>query len=1131
MPALRGRLASRLGWGVADQAVSSLTNFAVGLVVARTLGPVEFGIFALAWVTYAVALNISRGTTTDPLVVRHSGAPDAAWRLAVGRTSGTALLVGIGCGVVVALAGALIGGPTGAAFVVLGAILPGVLLQDSWRYAFFAAGQGHKAALNDCVWALALVPALLVAARIDTVVAFLLGWGAAGACAAVAGGLQARIVPRPAQVGAWLRAQRDLAPRYVVENMSLSGATQLRAYGLGAIAGLAAVGAVRGAELLVGPFYTLLMGIGLFAVPESARILREAPQRLFRFCALVGCGQAGAALLWGTALLVLLTPTGIGPWLLGEVWPAASVLIVPATLAVMGTGIQTGASAGLRALGDSRRSLRCQLIGAAAYLVGGLAGAAAGGAPGSAWGVAVAALSGAVLWWWQLRVGLNAHLDRPSATSTRPPADPATEPPTEPPTEPATEPATGQEPTSVPPAPRLTIGLPVYNGQEYLAGALDALLAQTFVDFELVISDNASTDATAEICRRYALADRRVRYVRQPRNIGAAGNHNVVVHMARGELFKWAAHDDLYEPTLLQRCVEQLDAHPEVVLVSSRSATIDTNGTVTASGTPVPEGSDSPSAAVRFRGMLFALGGDDDYGVIRTAVLRRTPLTGSYYHSDRTLTAELALHGPFLRVPAALYYRRRHSNQAGGSHQTIRQWCVTHDPRRADRLRHPVVRLLLEYVLAFVTAIHRAPLPAAERRRCYLALAGYLVDRAGIRRIRSQRRQRIGLFGQLGSGNLGNDGSFEALLGLLRAGHPDAELSCLCAGPEQVEARYGVPATPLHLFRTEHVSAATLPGIARKAAGKVLDAARILAWVRRRDLVVVPGMGVLEASLPLRPWGFPLTLLCLSAAGRAVGTKVALVGVGADVVADRATRWVLTRAAALATYRSYRDDLSRSAMREMGLDVSEDAVHPDLAFALPDPQSPAMAHTGTVGVGVMAYYGGGADRANAAQIHRSYVGALTTFVGAVAASGRPVHLFVGDAKDVAVAETIIAAVADERVALAAASTLPELMARMAAVDTVVATRYHNVLCALKLGKPTISVGYAAKNDVLMAEAGLGAFCQRAGSVDPALLLTQLAAIEADREAVVGRLAAANAARRRGLAAQVDELAGLVASIG
>jgi O-antigen/teichoic acid export membrane protein len=416
--------ARRLSWGLADQAVSSLTNFTVGIFVARSLGATAFGIFSLTWVTYGVVLNVSRGLATDPLVVRFSGVPTASWRAAVSRTSGTALLVGLVAGGVSLLLGAALGSPVGTAFVALGLVLPALILQDSWRFAFFAAGQGRKAFTNDIVWAATLVPALIVAAESASVFRFVLAWGLSGAVAAAYGYVQARLLPQPAGAGMWLRQQRDLAPRYLVENLSISGASQLRMYGLGAIAGLADVGIVRGAELLLGPFLAVLMGLSLAAVSEAVRVLRRSPRRLPLFCLLLGMAQAIAALGWGLTLLFLL-PDGIGQHVLGSVWEPASALILPATLAVMNASFSTGAAAGLRALGAARRSLRAQLLTAVAYVTGGLAGAAAGGALGSSWGVALATLVGAAVWWRQLHAGLH-ELDAgagPTASSAAPTND------------------------------------------------------------------------------------------------------------------------------------------------------------------------------------------------------------------------------------------------------------------------------------------------------------------------------------------------------------------------------------------------------------------------------------------------------------------------------------------------------------------------------------------------------------------------------------------------------------------------------------------------------------------------------------------------------------------------------------
>jgi len=313
-------------------------------------------------------------------------------------------------------------------------------------------------------------------------------------------------------------------------------------------------------------------------------------------------------------------------------------------------------------------------------------------------------------------------------------------------------------------APRLSIGLPVYNGETYLAESLDALLGQSYEDFELIISDNASTDGTADICRRYRKQDPRIRYVRQPRNIGLAPNHNFVFQQARGELFKWAAADDLYARDLLQHCVAALDEDHDVVLAHSWEAVIDSTGNVTQS-LEYPLATNSPRAPERFRSILFGSSGlfersilfgsssllesrdadvhglirvdnrgilraCDEYGVIRTDVLRRVAPLGSYHHSDRIVACEVALHGPFHMTPDWLYFRREYPDRTYNASPSVRARCAVFDPARGNRLRHPTARLLAEYIWGYVAAIRRAPLSPADRAECYRHLAQWLLDRA-----------------------------------------------------------------------------------------------------------------------------------------------------------------------------------------------------------------------------------------------------------------------------------------------------------------------------------------------------------------------------------------------------------------
>jgi glycosyltransferase involved in cell wall biosynthesis len=274
--------------------------------------------------------------------------------------------------------------------------------------------------------------------------------------------------------------------------------------------------------------------------------------------------------------------------------------------------------------------------------------------------------------------------------------------------------------------PRLSIGLPIYNGQTFLPESLEALLGQTYEDFELIISDNASSDYSADICRRYAKQDSRIRYIRQPRNIGMVPNHNFVLGQAKSELFKWASDDDLYARDLLRCCVDALDEYPHVVLAHSQSAMIDNAGSVTGLF-EYHTAAGALQSAERFRSMLFDGWDDYTYGVVRTKVLRQIPNHNSYHFADRILSTAIALQGPFHVIPECLYFRREHPDRPA---LTVRSRCAIMDPRRANRLRHPVTRLYAEYIWGYVSAIRCAPLSPSDRQECYRYLAQWLAGRA-----------------------------------------------------------------------------------------------------------------------------------------------------------------------------------------------------------------------------------------------------------------------------------------------------------------------------------------------------------------------------------------------------------------
>lgn len=234
-------------------------------------------------------------------------------------------------------------------------------------------------------------------------------------------------------------------------------------------------------------------------------------------------------------------------------------------------------------------------------------------------------------------------------------------------------------------APRVSIGVPVFNGEDYLAQALDSLLGQTWSDFEIIISDNASTDSTEEICRAYASHDPRIRYMRNATNVGAAKNFNQLVALAAGEYFKWAAHDDLCGPEFLQRCVDALDRDLSVVLSYPWSKAIDEDGVVVRDFEPMPKLGAKEAHERFFKCVCVSHPQNPVFGVVRTETLRETRLIGSYMSSDRVLLGEIVLLGRFHEVPEFLFFKRHHPQQHWRAHRNRQSRQAWWDPANAGK--------------------------------------------------------------------------------------------------------------------------------------------------------------------------------------------------------------------------------------------------------------------------------------------------------------------------------------------------------------------------------------------------------------------------------------------------------------
>ena len=279
------------------------------------------------------------------------------------------------------------------------------------------------------------------------------------------------------------------------------------------------------------------------------------------------------------------------------------------------------------------------------------------------------------------------------------------------------------------PEPRVSIGLPVYNAEKYLREAVDSFLAQTYTNFELVIADNASSDGTESICREYAGGDPRIRYFRNPRNLGAAPNFNRVFELSTGEYFKWAPYDDLIEPEFLDRCVQVLDNHPDVVLCYSRVKIIDENSRFEVDHNPGPDTS-SLDPPKRFRNlMLHPEYAVQQMGLIRSALLRKTHMHGSFPSSDEILLSELALLGNFHEIPDRLYLYRRHRGQSSQGSQRSRTYFF--DTSLDGRILLPTWM----YLGAAFRAIGNKSLSMEMKLSCYLTLLSWLISPAHFRAV------------------------------------------------------------------------------------------------------------------------------------------------------------------------------------------------------------------------------------------------------------------------------------------------------------------------------------------------------------------------------------------------------------
>jgi glycosyltransferase involved in cell wall biosynthesis len=268
--------------------------------------------------------------------------------------------------------------------------------------------------------------------------------------------------------------------------------------------------------------------------------------------------------------------------------------------------------------------------------------------------------------------------------------------------------------------PLLSVCVPVYNGANYLGTTLESVLAQTFDDYEILISDNGSTDATVAIAAAFAARDERIHIVRFEKNQGPLKNFNRLYELARGRYLKFTPHDDLFDPRYLEKCIAELEADPSVVACNSHVAIIDEKG-VQVKLSEVRLDADLPQASSRFYALLNNEKCFDLFSVIRKDALDRMPqpLLAPYGHTDGVLLARLGMLGRIRHLPEALYFNRDYKERSGNKYKTYREYTYFLDPSRRGDIVFPRWRMGIE----FFRTVGMFPLEVRERARCYLLVA------------------------------------------------------------------------------------------------------------------------------------------------------------------------------------------------------------------------------------------------------------------------------------------------------------------------------------------------------------------------------------------------------------------------
>jgi polysaccharide pyruvyl transferase WcaK-like protein len=398
-------------------------------------------------------------------------------------------------------------------------------------------------------------------------------------------------------------------------------------------------------------------------------------------------------------------------------------------------------------------------------------------------------------------------------------------------------------------------------------------------------------------------------------------------------------------------------------------------------------------------------------------------------------------------------------------------------------------------------------------------------------------RLRIALFGFFGVGNLGNECTLQALLHNIREHVPDAEISCICPGPDEVQSAYNIPASLIREIPLPHVNNSVLRLLRRIFVGIPMELVRwfkAIARLKTADMLIMTGTGML-GDFGISP-GLHYEILKWAIAGKLSRCKVLFLSVGAGPIRHPLSRRLVKAALSYSDYTSYRDRFSKDYLKSIGFDVERDHVYPDLAYSFPTAMIPPANHReagrGTViGVGLITYLSRHASAQKDEAAYRDYIAKLGNFVSRLLDKKYTVRLLIGDvAHDQRARQDLRAFLEQGAIGSRNGSIIDEpavsvddVMSQLESTDFVVASRFHNVLLALMLGKPVLALSYHEKVDALMEDAGLAAFRQDIESIDVEKLIRQLASLEQQSKQIKTELSRTAEARRAALDDQYNRI--------